>query len=193
MAGATPEFIELDHNNAVEGITPQGVELAEQQAAANADLYASAFFGDDWREDPDDAAAADNATHINALNLERYLTTYGSDEYPNSNSVNLEAYTESWSDQVTLVGWANQTGSSDDVYASFYEQAAAGYGADAIVIGYTGIRSNNAAKNLYGEDSTYSRDNGRVFYAVAVLTPDVDHLVVSSITSSDDPIASLNS
>lgn len=170
MAGATPELIEINYDNTVNASGPRLEELAQQIAAQNAIIYAEALFGPNWNEQSEAVAAY---TQVNADNLVRYMRTFGSDERPNTNTKNLEAYTESWSSETTLVGWSDAENTEDPTTGKYVERAKMVFGSDELlIVNFTSVRTNNAENNLYGDEETYAESNGKLFYSHAVLIPD---------------------
>lgn len=191
MAGATPEFIDVDQENAIDGVQPQAEALDAEVASTNVPVYAEALFGASWQKQTD---AVGQYEDINRANLERFRSTFNSAKYPSlANATNKEAYTESWSDDTQLVSWATPSEFSDPTLEGTLIQAKAVLGdEDFLIVNFTAKRSNNADKNLYGADSSYAEDNGETLYASALLTKEGENYVVRYLKTDVAPITVVN-
>ncbi len=177
MAGATPEIIEMDQKNAAEGIDPQGEDLAKLVAEQNAEVFAVAAYGENWKENFSEVVQ--NVIDNNAANIYRYMVTFGSDKYPNANSINNEAFTESYSDNTQLVGWADPTGESHPSLQPFVGQAQEAFGTeDVTILTITANRSNNAENNSFQENPAYAEVDGEPQYLHIVLASENGHDVM---------------
>lgn len=178
MAGATPEAVQMEYENTINGDELQGEAFAASIAQQNQNAFATALYGEDW-ENTTVANVVYSMTESNAANIDRYLSTFGSDEHPNTNSKNKEAYTESYSENIQLTEWADANEQSHPSLWPLVERAQKTFESDDVLImNITANRSNNAENNMFGENATYAEANGQLLYTHVVLTPENGHDVI---------------
>lgn len=183
MVGATPESVLEERQNTIDAVEPQGEDFAKAVAEQNAEVFAIAMFGENWSKHSD---VVNEWEQVNASDIDRYLSTFGSEAIPNTNSKNVEAFTESFSENVTVTGWANATEQSHPSLWPLVERAKKTYGTDnLLIITLTAQRSNNAEHNMFSENATYAEANGKTMYVHVVLTPENGHDVVRYIQIDD--------
>jgi len=88
MAGATPETWETWFNDST-GLTVEAI--AQQVAEQNAPVYATALYGENYTNFITPSQLEDDIKK-NAINITRFISTFGTDEFPNASAENTEAW-----------------------------------------------------------------------------------------------------
>lgn len=190
MSGATPELIATDMKNALEGVSPQSDDLAYQVAANQADAGMQAYYGENLLKLP---GVLDAQISNTSSNLIKYMTTFSSDEYPNTNALNEEAFTTSFIN-TKLEGYAGLEESSDELNGTFLNMAQATFKTEDItIINLSTIMTNNALKTSYRDNPTFEADNNKKIYMQSVLVPDgKGNLIAVHSETSDQPITAVD-
>lgn len=173
MAGATPEIIYQVQQALIDANGETSEDIAREAALANRDVFAVALYGADWQEHDYARDIVNNTVDLNAANLVRYVSTFGNEEFPNTNSKNREAYEESIS-SAALVDQADaDTPVRTALAKEIYNRASAAFGTrDIEVFAFTGVRENNSESTMFSENPDYAEMDGQLLYFSAVLTPD---------------------
>lgn len=189
-AGATPDSVATNRKNISEAVQPQNEALASEIADGNTEAYAPAVFGETYHSNPIVA----ELEQINVNNIIRFDTTFNSDEFPAYGTPSEEAYTESWSDNVHLEGFATPTEVSLPILEGDKNEAKDVLGDQPFtILSYTAVRSNNAENTNYSSDASYAENDGRTIYMNALLVPKEDgYDEVKYLKMSDDPITDID-
>lgn len=178
-SGATPEYMDLNVENWGTEL-PFNEDLDRAVALENAEVYAEAMFGHEWRNSPNLTNFVNSMLKLNQDNLLRFRLTYVSDKHPavtESNKTSI-AYTESWSKNTEVINWIDKDNPSDRLLLA---QNIFGND-DVIVLDMSSIRTNNADDNHFGNNETYAPDNGSILYWHSVVAPiDSDKYIVKHI------------